>query len=220
MIEEIRLRGVSNLHPVGTCRMGREVDAVVDPRLRVHGIEGLRVADASIMPEVPGGNTNAPSIIIGEKCAAIVLRTPGQLRPTSHDNSLKTTQPRVQFSPIVSRGTNRPPQGLGTADYWGLALVDRRSIRRDQRVEFAEAVGNGAAVETGGEFADLGVDIVDVADVAVVDFLVVVVSICMILSPGAKVQPKRSTLRSPAGFKAAWSSMFNERAPPPPRFIG
>jgi choline dehydrogenase len=73
MIEEIRVRGVSNLHPVGTCRMGREVDAVVDPRLRVHGIERLRVADASIMPQVPGGNTNAPSIMIGEKCAAMIL---------------------------------------------------------------------------------------------------------------------------------------------------
>jgi choline dehydrogenase len=73
MKEEIRLRGVSNLHPVGTCRMGKEIDAVVDPRLRVHGIAGLRVADASIMPQVPGGNTNAPSIMIGEKCAAMVL---------------------------------------------------------------------------------------------------------------------------------------------------
>jgi choline dehydrogenase len=71
--EEIRIRGVSNLHPVGTCRMGREVNAVVDPRLRVYGVAGLRVADASVMPQVPGGNTNAPSIMIGEKCAAMIL---------------------------------------------------------------------------------------------------------------------------------------------------
>ena len=73
LIEDIRKRGVSNLHPVGTCRMGKGRDAVVDPRLRVHGIQGLRVADASIMPLVVGGNTNAPSIMIGEKCAAMIL---------------------------------------------------------------------------------------------------------------------------------------------------
>jgi choline dehydrogenase len=73
IVEDVRNRGVSNLHPVGTCRMGTGRDAVVDPRLRVHGIRGLRVADASIMPLVVGGNTNAPSIMIGEKCAAMVL---------------------------------------------------------------------------------------------------------------------------------------------------
>ena len=73
LIDDLRSRGVSNLHPVGTCRMGTGPDAVVDPRLRVHGISGLRVADASIMPQVVGGNTNAPSIMIGEKCAAMML---------------------------------------------------------------------------------------------------------------------------------------------------
>ena len=67
LLEDLRNRGVSNLHPVGTCRMGNGADAVVDPRLQVHGIQGLRVADASIMPQVVGGNTNAPSIMIGEK---------------------------------------------------------------------------------------------------------------------------------------------------------
>jgi choline dehydrogenase-like flavoprotein len=73
LLEDLRNRGVSNLHPVGTCRMGHGTDAVVDPRLRVHGIRGLRVIDASIMPQVVGGNTNAPSIMIGEKGAAMIL---------------------------------------------------------------------------------------------------------------------------------------------------
>jgi choline dehydrogenase len=72
-IEDTRQRGVANFHPVGTCRMGHGPDAVVDPRLRVHGISGLRVADASIMPSIIAGNTNAPSIMIGEKCAAMML---------------------------------------------------------------------------------------------------------------------------------------------------
>jgi choline dehydrogenase len=73
LLEDLRNRGVSNLHPVGTCRMGNGPDAVVDPRLRLHGIRGLRVMDASIMPQVVGGNTNAPSIMIGEKGAAMIL---------------------------------------------------------------------------------------------------------------------------------------------------
>jgi choline dehydrogenase len=70
--EFIRANGVSNLHPVGTCRMGRGTEDVVDPQLRVWGIERLRVADASIMPAIVAGNTNAPSIMIGEKCADMV----------------------------------------------------------------------------------------------------------------------------------------------------
>jgi choline dehydrogenase len=73
LIEDLRNRGVSNLHPVGTCRMGTGTDAVVDARLKVHCVTGLRVADASIMPQVVGGNTNAPSIMIGEKAAAMIL---------------------------------------------------------------------------------------------------------------------------------------------------
>jgi choline dehydrogenase-like flavoprotein len=59
-------------HPVGTCRMGVDERAVVDPELRVRGIEALRVADASIMPSITGGNTNAPSMMIGERCAELM----------------------------------------------------------------------------------------------------------------------------------------------------
>ena len=60
-------------HQVGTCAMGVDDQAVVDPRLRVHGVDGLRVADASIMPRVTTGNTNAPSVLSGEKAAAFRL---------------------------------------------------------------------------------------------------------------------------------------------------
>ncbi|MEM9966666.1 MAG: choline dehydrogenase [Pseudomonadota bacterium] len=60
-------------HPTGTCKMGSGEDAVVDARLRVHGIRGLRVADCSIMPEIVSGNTNAPAIMIGEKASDLIL---------------------------------------------------------------------------------------------------------------------------------------------------
>jgi choline dehydrogenase len=60
------------LHPVGSCAMGTGPEAVCDAELRVHGLQGLRIADASVMPRIVGGNTNAASIMIGEKAADLV----------------------------------------------------------------------------------------------------------------------------------------------------
>jgi choline dehydrogenase len=74
LADDVRKRGVSNLHPVGSCSMGHGPNAVVDPRLRVHGIAGLRVVDASIMPSIIAGNTNAPTIMIAEKASDMILQ--------------------------------------------------------------------------------------------------------------------------------------------------
>ena len=74
LLEFVRSTGQTCWHPVGTCRMGTGADAVVDAELRVHGMAGLRVADASVMPFHVSSNTNVPAMVIGEKAAELILR--------------------------------------------------------------------------------------------------------------------------------------------------
>jgi choline dehydrogenase len=83
LTEFVRSSAFTFFHPTSTCKMGIDEMAVVDPRLRVHGMEGLRIADASIMPTVTTGNTNAPTVMIGEKLVQMLIDDPAVARPRS-----------------------------------------------------------------------------------------------------------------------------------------
>jgi choline dehydrogenase len=78
LIADIRQRASTVFHPVSTCRMGPDAETdVVDRGLRVHGVEGLRVVDASVFPSIPSGNTNAPTLMVAEKGADLILEKSG-----------------------------------------------------------------------------------------------------------------------------------------------
>jgi choline dehydrogenase len=81
LVDFLRRKGFTVYHPAGTCRMGSDPEAVVDQELRVHGVENLRVVDASVMPVVTSGNTNAPVIMIAEKTADTILGRRGRVNP-------------------------------------------------------------------------------------------------------------------------------------------
>lgn len=104
LLAYVRQYACCDYHPVGTCKMGIDPLAVVDPELRVHGVKGLRVIDSSVMPVLPSGNTNAPAIMIGEKGADLVLGRPAL--PVSPRASADSSQKLSHVSRILSGVAN------------------------------------------------------------------------------------------------------------------
>src|SRR5262249_32324204 len=99
------------LHPVGTCAMGQDGEAVVDSEFRVRGVDGLRIADASVMPTIPAANTNAPSIMIGEFASRLVtgVRTSRAVAGNSQSQRCDPEQPP-------------PATGQHTQNSWALPM--------------------------------------------------------------------------------------------------
>ncbi|CAH2599552.1 L-sorbose 1-dehydrogenase [Rhodovastum atsumiense] len=103
----VRQRGHGACHPVGTCRMGSDALAVVDPELHVHGIEGLRVCDSSVMPQIVSANTNVPTIMIAER-GSDLIRMPAQPFPGEADHAVRPARmPAAELSDASPAGLFR-----------------------------------------------------------------------------------------------------------------
>ena len=99
LVAFIRAKAETVYHPVGSCRMGFDDDAVVDPALRVRGLDGLRVIDASVMPTLIGGNTNAPTIMIAERASDLIRN-----RPVLTSAPLPSARPAPEAIPLATAG--------------------------------------------------------------------------------------------------------------------
>ena len=99
LVAFIRAKAETVYHPVGSCRMGFDDDAVVDPALRVRGLDGLRVIDASVMPTLIGGNTNAPTIMIAERASDLIRN-----RPVLTAAALPSARPAPEAIPLATAG--------------------------------------------------------------------------------------------------------------------
>jgi choline dehydrogenase len=91
ILSYIRATGQTTQHMLGTCKMGNDPMAVVDERLRVHGVKGLRIADASVMPTMISGNTSVPCMMIGERCAEMVLTDAERIKG-AHVRAVESTR--------------------------------------------------------------------------------------------------------------------------------